>query len=154
MRVILIKIVLIIVSLFTITAIAQTDWVKWRKAEISYEKKDLIRHKDYSYHDRSISGLAVKTLANAYWFFVSDLDGDNCPFSPTCSSFLLQSVKETNIVQGTLMFFDRFTRDYNFIERYNRYPRVEDGHYYDPISLYTLNVKKINYIPPSTVVKQ
>ncbi|MEJ2494933.1 MAG: hypothetical protein P8Y79_11475 [Ignavibacteriaceae bacterium] len=52
------------------------------------------------------------------------------------------------------MFFDRFTRDYNFIERYNHYPRVEDGHYYDPISLYTLNVKKINYIPPSTVVKQ
>jgi len=149
----LFKIVLIIVSLFTLVTTAQTDWVKWGKTEINYEKKDRTRHKDYSYHGGSISELAVKTLANAYWFFISDLDGDNCPFSPTCSSFLLQSVKETNVVQGTLMFFDRFTRDYNFIERYNRYPREKDGHYYDPVSLYTLNVDKIKYIPPSAVVE-
>lgn len=150
----LLKIVLIIVSLFASTAFAQTDWVKWGKAEISYEKLNRIRHRDYSYQDGNIPGLALKTLANAYWFFISDLDGDNCPFSPTCSSFLLQSLKETNIVQGTLMFFDRFTRDYNFIERYKRYPRVKDGHYYDPVSLYTLNMKKIKYIPPSAVVEQ
>ena len=146
----MIKIVLIIISLFTITAIAQTDWVKWGKAEISYEKKDLIRHKDYSYHDISISGLAVKTLANAYWFFVSDLDGDNCPFSPTCSSFLLQSVKETNIVQGTLMFFDRFTRDLNIFKK-GEYPRTREGYYYDPSFLYTLS--KVDLLQPNEAVK-
>jgi len=150
----LIKIFILTISLFTITLSAQTDWVKWGKTEINYEKPNRFRHRNYSYHETSIPRIAVKSLANAYWFFISDVDGDNCPFQPTCSSFLLQSVKETNLVQGTLMFFDRFTRDYNFIKRYERYPRVKNGHYYDPVTLYTLNANKIKYIPPSTIVEK
>ena len=148
----MIKIFFLAISLFTFAASAQTDWVKWRKAEVNYEKPNRFRHRNYSFHETSIPQIAAKSLANAYWFFISDVDGDNCPFQPTCSSFLLQSVKETNLFQGTLMFFDRFTRDYNFIKRYERYPRVKNGHYYDPVTLYTLDKNKIEYIPPSTVV--
>jgi len=150
----LLKTILIIVSVFTLTVSAQTDWVKWGKAEVSYEKPNRFNHRDYSFKEKTVPEIAVKALANAYWFFISDLDGDNCPFSPTCSSFLIQSVKATNLVQGTLMFFDRFTRDYNIVERNKHYPRVKDGHYYDPVSLYTLNVAKINYIPPSAVIEK
>ncbi len=52
------------------------------------------------------------------------------------------------------MFFDRFTRDLNFYRRYEHYPHVMDGHYYDPVTLYTLNPESIKYIPPSTSVVQ
>lgn len=150
----MIKSLFVIISFLTISGSAQTDWVKWGKAEISYEQPVSFRHRDYSYHNNSVTDIAVKSFANAYWFFISDVDGDNCPFQPTCSRFLLESVKETNLVQGTLMFFDRFTRDYNFIRRYERYPRVKSGHYYDPVTLYTLNENRIEYIPPSTVVEK
>jgi hypothetical protein len=50
------------------------------------------------------------------------------------------------------MFFDRFTRDLNFYRRYEHYPHIMDGHYFDPVTLYTLNPESIKYIPPSITV--
>lgn len=156
------KIFSVIFLSFTIFTFSQTDHslkikhsteqLKWGKAEIRYEKPNEFRHRDYSFESESVSGFVAKSTANAYWYFVSDLDGDNCPYSPSCSAFFVQASKETNIVQGTLMFFDRFTRDYNIYKRHEHYPRVKNGHYYDPVSLYTLDEEKINYIPPSTTV--
>lgn len=148
------KVFLIILLLLTFSVSAQTDWVKWGKAEVGYEKPNQFSHRDYSFKEGTVPEIAVKAMTNAYWFFISDLDGDNCPFRPTCSSFLIQSVKATNLVQGTLMFFDRFTRDFNIVDRNKHYPRVEDGHYYDPVTLYSLNEDKIKYIPPSAVIEK
>ncbi len=96
----------------------------------------------------------LKSLADVYWIFISDVDGDNCSFSPTCSNFFIQSVQQTNLFQGTIMFFDRFTRDMDIFKKYNQYPRVTDGHFYDPPSLYTLDETKINYIPPFEVINK
>ena len=133
----------------------QTDWVKWEKAEYDYRKSNDFRHRDYSYdNDSTASQYVVKTTANAYWYFVSDLDGENCPFRPSCSAFFVESSKQTNIFQGTLMFFDRFTRDLNIYKRHEHYPRVRDGFFYDPVSLYTLDESKVNYIPPSAIIEQ
>ena len=126
--------------------------VKWGKADYRYEKPNKFHRREYSFDSESLSGFIAKATANAYWYFISDLDGDNCPFRPSCSAFFVQASKETNIVQGTLMFFDRFTRDINVYKRYEHYPRFKDGHYYDPVSLYTLDEKKIYYVPPSTTV--
>ena len=94
----------------------------------------------------------MKSFANVYWFFISDVDGDNCPFRPSCSSFFLGSIKETNLPQASLMFFDRFTRDLNIIKGENHYSRVESGHYFDPPGNYILNEEKIFYISPTSVV--
>jgi putative component of membrane protein insertase Oxa1/YidC/SpoIIIJ protein YidD len=151
----IIKIIFIIFLFFTVKIFSQTDWARWGKANFSYAVKDNFSKRDYSFDFSSPGAFALKSLANAYWFFISDVDGDNCTFSPTCSNFFLQSVKETNIVQGTLMFFDRFTRDMNILKNSGgHYPRVQDGHFYDPPSLYTLNKNKIKYIPPSVVVNK
>jgi len=158
----LINIFLISGLFFTVSVFSQTDrlhsigdeknWIKWGKADYRYEKPNEFRHRDYSFDIESISGLIAKSTANAYWYFISDLDGDNCPYSPSCSAFFVQAAKEENIVQGTLMFFDRFTRDYNIYKRHEHYPRVKDGHYYDPVSLYTLDEDQIDYIPPSVTI--
>jgi putative component of membrane protein insertase Oxa1/YidC/SpoIIIJ protein YidD len=131
-----------------------TDWKKWEKAEFQYEKKNHHRHRDYSFEAGSVSGFVAKSLANTYWFLISDLDGDNCPFRPSCSAFFVEAAKETNFLQGILMFADRFTRDYNIYKRHEHYPHVKDGHYYDPASHYTLNSARIKYIPPSVTVNR
>ena len=158
----MIKIFSISVLLFTVSVFPQTEhsrrvgdnagWVKWGKADYRYEKPNKFRHRVYSFDSESVSGFIAKSTANAYWYFISDLDGDNCPYRPSCSAFFVQASKETNIVQGTLMFFDRFTRDFNIYKRYEHYPLVKDGHYYDPVSLYTLDEDQIDYIPPSVTV--
>jgi hypothetical protein len=132
---------------------AQTDWVKWGKADFSYQIKNPVEQRNYSFDLSNPERLVLKSLANAYWFFISDVDGDNCAFNPTCSNFFIQSVEKTNIVQGFLMFFDRFTRDMDIFGKLNHYPRVPDGHFYDPPSLYLLDIHFINYIPPSVIVK-
>lgn len=134
---------------FSTNLFSQTDWEKWGKAETDYTIKDNYRHRNYNFNSDNAGNFVVKFFANAYWFFVSDLDGDNCPFRPSCSAFFVEAVKETNIFQGTLMFFDRFTRDTNVFKE-GKYPREKSGHYYDPSSLYTLS-GKIYYIPVNEI---
>ena len=135
-------------------AFCQTENLKWQKADLSYEKLDNFIPRDYSFESDNAGEFITKSFANTYWFFISDVDGDNCPFRPTCSEFFVESVKETNIFQGTLMFFDRFTRDSNIYKRSQHYPRVKDGHYYDPVTLYTLNEERIDYISPSVILNK
>ena len=121
---------------------AQTELVKWESQQVSYE---LPAHQSHDYSiDKSSFGLSILSVArNAYYFFVSDLDGDNCAFSPTCSAFFIQAVKETSIIKGTLMFADRFTRDINFFKGSNHYPLLPTNKFFDPAYNYTLHSAKI-----------
>ena len=148
------KYFLTIFFLFQLIIIAQTDWIRWEKSDPSYKISDSNLERDYNFEIGSASDLILKPLINSYWFFVSDVDGANCPFYPSCSKFFLESVNTTNIVQGTLMFFDRFTRDTNFINRQKHYPFYDRQHFYDPVNLYTLKSSDIRIIPPSTYVKE
>lgn len=142
----------IIVCFWMTILFSQTDWERWGKADFSYEIHNDKTQRNYTINGDNAGQIILKTAALGYWFFISDVDGDNCPFSPTCSSFFLQSVKETNIVQGTLMFSDRFTRDMNIIGRLSHYPIAKNKHFYDPPTLYTLNKDKIKYIPAGVIV--
>jgi putative component of membrane protein insertase Oxa1/YidC/SpoIIIJ protein YidD len=144
-----------LISLFLFiatSAFCQMENLKWQKADSSYEKPTKQAHRDYSFEADNAGEFIAKSLTDAYWFFISDVDGDNCPFRPSCSSFLLQSVNETNIFQASLMFFDRFTRDMNIVKGHDHYPRVSTGYYYDPPQNYTLNQGKIIYLPPAFIV--
>lgn len=147
---------MIITFLLTIncSSFSQSDWVKWGKADYSYQVKGTTEGRNYSLDISSPGRFLLKSFANVYWLFISDVDGDNCSFSPTCSNFFIQSVEKTNIVQGSLMFFDRFTRDMDIFGKLNQYPRVPDGHLYDPPSLYSLESDSVKYIPPSIVIKE
>jgi len=131
---------------------SQTDWEKWGKANISYEMQKEANQRNYNLSGDNAGQILLKTAAVGYWLFISDVDGDNCPFSPTCSSFFLQSVKETNILQGTFMFADRFTRDMDIFGRTSHYPIAKNNHFYDPPTLYTLDKSKIKYIPAGAAV--
>ncbi|MGB5288227.1 MAG: membrane protein insertion efficiency factor YidD [Ignavibacteriaceae bacterium] len=134
------------------SAFCQFDSLKWQKAEFSYEKSNKFIPRNYSFKSDNAGELVTKSFTNAYWFFISDVDGENCPFRPSCSVFFLESIKETNIFQASLMFFDRFTRDMNPAKGHYQYPRVRNGYFYDPSTNYTLSEDKIIYIPPAFIV--
>lgn len=134
----------LLISFLFITEIscAQTEWVKWEYQQVSYELPAQ-QHHDYTI-DKSSFGLSILSVArNAYYFFISDLDGDNCAFSPSCSTFYLQAIKETSIFKGTLMFADRFTRDINFFKGSNNYQLLSTNKFFDPAYNYTLHSAKI-----------
>lgn len=139
--------------LFVVSSVAQTDWQRWDKSKLNYLKESFDSKRNYSCSDNSLLYIFSKSIINAYWIFISDVDGDNCPFHPSCSSFFLQSVQETNLLQGALMFFDRFTRDSNPVGREDHYPVYKNYRFYDPPELYTLKKEKIFFIPPHSVVK-
>ena len=138
--------------LFTTIAFCQVENFKWQKTEILYEKQIHNQERYYSFEADNAGEFIIKTFTNVYWFFISDVDGDNCPFRPSCSKFFLESIKETDIFQASFMFFDRFTRDMNIAKGHDHYPRVSSGYYYDPPQNYTLNQGRINYLPPSFIV--
>lgn len=112
---------------------AQTDWQRWGKAENLYQLKTGLSSNTHSSEHSSFLHFA----RNLYGFLISDLDGDNCPFYPTCSSFFVEAVQQSNIVKGTLMFADRFTRDLNVLKIENNYPIAKNGRFNDPVLLYT-----------------
>lgn len=123
----------------------ETDWKRWGRTEIQYASKSEGDNSSAK-EERSLGSFLLGTSHKLYSFLISDLDGDNCPFEPTCSNFFIQSVKTTNIFQGSLMFFDRFTRDMNLL-KINHYPLSPDrSHFRDPVKNYTLHPDKIKYI--------
>jgi len=147
------KSIFLILFFHLVTADAQSDWVKWEKADINYSNIHENFKKEYTIDGDTRSENVINLFASAYWFFISDIDGDNCPFRPSCSNFLVEAIHSTNMLQGVLMFFDRFTRDLNIFNRANKYPRADATHYYDPILLYTLDENKIQYLPPNAFFK-
>jgi putative component of membrane protein insertase Oxa1/YidC/SpoIIIJ protein YidD len=131
---------LIFFLLFSSLSFAQTERERWNKTEDPYLVKV------NSSVPESGSSIIVKSFVSLYRLLISDQDGDNCPFHPSCSYFFVESVSMTNIFQGSLMFADRFTRDMNFIGRNERYPLVINNRHYDPPIWYTM--ENITYPPP------
>ena len=133
------------------SAFCQIEELKWKKADISYQAADQFNKREYSFQSENAGDFLSKSFVNAYWFFISDVDGDNCAFHPTCSSFFIEATEETNIFQGSLMLSDRLTRDLNPFKR-ELYPLDVSHNYFDPAKNYTLNQDEIIYMPPTYIV--
>ncbi len=144
------RIIVIIIIAFSNIIVAQTDWNRWQKVDADYS----IQHEGVGedYH-KETSSTSLSILKDGYSFLISDLDGDNCPFYPTCSSFYVESVSQTNIIKGTLMFADRFTRDSNLFKTHQHYPTHISGKLYDPTHNYNLKDSTIIYYSREKLVK-
>ncbi len=111
---------------------AQSEMEKWEKSEHSYEIKP-----DKHSHQQESSGSSItSSFVSVYKFFISDLDGDNCAFNPSCSSFFSEAVYEVGFISGVLLFADRLTRDFNPAGRDENYQYKINGKYSDPVSRY------------------
>ncbi len=117
-------------------ALAQTDWHKWEAKNISY-RLPIMTELRIQNENKSVTKTILNSLKNLYSLTISNYDGDNCPFSPSCSEFFVEAVEQTNIFTGFLIFADRFTRDMNFLKDNNHYTLHKNGKYFDPPSDYT-----------------
>lgn len=140
--------------LFTPLLYSQTDWERWNKAEVKYTIEKTEYDDETKVESPGLAAGALSIVRGVYAFFISDHDGDNCPFYPSCSNYYVQAVKEAGIVKGTLMFADRFTRDLNMLKRQNQYPMHISGRFYDPPQNHTLIEDKIIYSSAETTVKK
>jgi putative component of membrane protein insertase Oxa1/YidC/SpoIIIJ protein YidD len=138
--------------LFCTVLFAQPESTRWTKAEVTYELP-APGARIYRINSSSVGSTLETGFIFTYKFFISDLDGDNCPFHPTCSRFFIQSVRETNFLKGSLMFGDRFMRDTNFLKRKGYYPQHISGKFYDPVHNYKLNKSEIIYYPREIIVE-
>jgi putative component of membrane protein insertase Oxa1/YidC/SpoIIIJ protein YidD len=133
---------------------SQTDWERWGKADVSYTIEKAEYTEETKVENPGLAAGALSLVREVYAFFISDHDGDNCPFYPSCSNYYVQAVKEAGIIRGTLMFADRFTRDLNMFKRPNQYPTHISGRFYDPPKNHALTEDKIIFIPSETTVKK
>lgn len=150
----MIRKILMLIVFLTSVVYSQTDWERWGKADVSYEIKKVEFPDETKEESGDILTSILSLTRKVYAFFISDIDGDNCPFYPSCSNFYVKSVKAEGIIKGTLMFADRFTRDMNFLKSRSHYPLHITGRFYDPPENYTLNRDKIVYYPSETTVKK
>ncbi len=128
----------ILIFVFSLLLTAQTEKYRWEETKVDYR----INHPDQrvlKIKSPDIPTFLVSTAQVMYYKLFSEYDGDNCPFYPSCSSFFVDAVEQTNILQGSLIFADRFTRDTNFFKSFHSYPIHSSGKFYDPAYKYTLH---------------
>ncbi len=133
---------IIIFFIYATLIFGQNDFKRWEKKIPNYEKNMFKIEKD-SESNNNVFSFILGNTQKVYKTLISDLDGENCPFYPSCSNFYVQSVKESGIFQGTLMFFDRFTRDMNVFRDRKDYEELPNGKLFDPVSNYMLKPDKI-----------
>lgn len=144
------KLFILLCLTFTYTAFSQTENYRWEKADFTFRIEQKKPKKAITFDSENPAVNLTKSFVFGYRLLISEPDGDNCPFHPSCSTFLIDAVEQTNLIQGTLMFFDRFTRDASFIGRNSRYPKHTSGKLYDPAEQYSF--KYYNFILSSEIV--
>lgn len=124
---------------------AQTDWVRWEGVN-NYLLEDSDYDNNWNEHfdgfnDKRISNIP-DFLVKFYKITISDFDGNNCRFHPSCSEFFVESTKINNSLISVLLFFDRLTRDTNIFSSGGY--RTMNNRYYDPPSDYIFYQKESN----------
>lgn len=80
---------------------------------------------------RNEFNLIFSASYNFYKSYVSSQDANTCAFSPSCSTYALETIK-TNGVMGVFDALDRLTRCNGFSP--DKYPvHSESQHFYDPV---------------------
>lgn len=65
---------------------------------------------------------------------ISPIEGPRCGFSPSCSAFGHQAIREQGPIRGVMMTADRLMRDTVFTVPGPGYTVLPDGFLFDPVS--------------------
>ncbi|HRI45672.1 MAG TPA: membrane protein insertion efficiency factor YidD [Ignavibacteriaceae bacterium] len=117
------------------------------KKEINYTAEESFPLRDSTNSNSSSIDKVINSLLFIYSKTISEHDGDNCPFHPSCSSFFLDAVQKTDLISGTLLFADRFTRDTNPIKSSRKHFLLPNGKLYDPVKKYLLKSERFIFSP-------
>lgn len=83
--------------------------------------------------ETSVVRLVFLGAIDFYRSTISPTSGARCGFSPSCSAFGRQAVKEYGPLQGVMMTADRLTRCNLFKEPDQDYFHLPDGLLFDPV---------------------
>ncbi len=143
------KIFFLIIS-FSLCVMAQTETRRWEIAEQNYQITNI------EIESENINGSKglFSYIREFYAFTISDLDGDNCPFYPSCSAFFVRAAENAGLPKAALIFADRFTRDTNFLKALKKYPLYKNGKFFDPEYNYTLDDSQIIFLPINKIYSE
>ncbi len=117
--------------MLSISTLAQA----WQPAQLDWGEELPMKKKYYDLEGNA-GEVVFKILVNGYRLFISEPDGENCPFNPSCSRFFIESLQQTNIFEAVLMTSDRLIRDTSFGDKYKHYHVDKFGRLIDPPSRY------------------
>ncbi len=80
----------------------------------------------------SIPSVLTNASFKFYKKFITNQDMTNCPFSPSCSQYMLEAVSEYGAA-GFFMGLDRLNRCTSTEHKRNMYPTLSNGKHYDPV---------------------
>lgn len=97
------------------------------------------KHSHYNQSDSdgpetSTPKLVLLGAIDFYRYAISPHSGSRCGFSPSCSAFGRQAVKDYGPVKGLMMTADRLTRCNFFKEPDHNYLYLPNGKLFDPVS--------------------
>lgn len=126
---------LLTILCFSSLSFAQIETHKWETKSVDYLLQQN-EEKSTTIKTNNVSTFLVSSAQVIYHKLFSEHDCDNCPFYPSCSTFFVHAVDSSNIIAGSLLFADRFTRDLNFFKGFESYPIHKSGKFYDPVKRY------------------
>jgi len=74
-----------------------------------FEQKKIHKH-EFPKNNRNEIKFIFSSLYFGYKKFVSSQDINSCVFSPSCSTYSIQSIRKHGVILGTMETFDRLTR--------------------------------------------
>jgi len=104
---------------------------QWKAVDVDYAEEMPVKKKYYEIKG-DVPEIVFKVLVNGYRLFISDPDGENCPFSPSCSRFFVEALGKTNLIEAVLLTSDRLIRDTSFDNKYKHYHIDRFGYLIDP----------------------
>lgn len=107
----------------------------WQPSTVDWSEELPVKKKFYELSG-SVAEVSFIILVNGYRLFVSEPDGENCPFDPSCSRFFIESLKQTNLFEAILLASDRLIRDTSFGNKHRHYHIDKFGKLIDPPSRY------------------
>lgn len=87
------------------------------------------------YPETSSIKLAFLGLIAAYQKAVSPVGAGRCAFSPSCSAFSADALREKGVIVGIIMTADRLMRDHPGVLVEGNYTFLPNGTLYDPVAL-------------------
>lgn len=132
------KTILLIVLNLTLTQLSfaqEKEDRRWEKVPVQYSIPIAEEEPKFDLKFNTPEDYLLKPILNTYRVIISDADGANCPFDPSCSHFFLEAVDKTNFLEGLLLFSDRFQRDANVFNRTD-YFLSQNRRLSDPVERY------------------
>ena len=117
----------------------KTVLIKKEPVKINYNQQ-LLEQPEKKQFKTSDTQIIFNAGYSFYKKFITNQDTTNCPFNPTCSQYMMQSISKYGLF-GIMMGFERLSRC-TVVEHKRDIYSIKDGRHYDPVPDFKEDKKK------------